>query len=184
VIQFLTNNRITLTLQLQDQRGQLSAPAPGDRVELNVSVASHRIGHNFPAGTVDINEPWIELVVTDAGGKEIYTSGYIDSDGRVDRDAHFYFSSLVDRHGKRVWRHDLFNAVGESYVKFIPPGGADIQTYDFTIPSWAKGPLLASARLRYRKFNHDYSSWALDDKSVQLPIVDMATNELSILLGD
>lgn len=187
VVKFLQDDRISLTLKLEhtlddkqvDKQTELSV-VPGDEITLKVSVASNRIGHYFPAGTVDINEPWVELTVVDAEGEQVYASGLIDEHNQVDPTARFYFSSLVNRQGKRVWRHDLFNAVGESYVNLLHPGRADIQAYTFTVPRGAKGPLKANARLRYRKFNHDYSSWALDDDQVRLPIVDMAESSIAI----
>lgn len=118
--------------------------------------------------------------MTDAKGKEVYTSGKINDKNVVDPNARFYFSSLVNRQGERVWRHDLFNAVGESYGNLLSPGKADIQHYNFILPQWASKPLTAKARLRYRKFNHEYSSWALGDSNIKLPIVDMAKAMLKL----
>lgn len=191
VVRFLQDDRISLTLKLErtldnKQAGKQtkSSVMPGDKITLKVGVASNRIGHYFPAGTVDINEPWLELTVVDAAGKLVYASGLIDEQNQVDPTARFYFSRLINRQGKRVWRHDLFNAVGESYVNLLHPGRADIQAYKFTVPEGAKGPLMAKARLRYRKFNHDYASWALDNDQVRLPIVDMAENEVAIEVKD
>ncbi len=180
VIRFLRDKRISLTLQVAGPRAE--RPAAGGEIRLNVGVSSNRIGHYFPAGTVDINEPWLELVVKDADGKSVYASGLIGPDNHVDPEARFYFSRLVNRDGKHVWRHDLFNAVGESHVNLLHPGRADIQTFRIRIPEGAKGPLQAHARLRYRKFNQRYAAWALDDKDIRLPIVDMAEARLSIAL--
>jgi len=175
VTKFLQADRLSITLhQEKNETGEVNV------ARLHASVSSDRIGHFFPAGTIDINQPWIELVVTDAKGKDVYTSGTINDKNKVDKDARFYFSSLVNRQGKRVWKHDLFNAVGESYGNLLAPGKADIQSYEFEIPNWAKAPLEAKVRLRYRKFNHDYSSWALEDESISLPIVDMAEDTLEL----
>jgi succinate dehydrogenase/fumarate reductase cytochrome b subunit len=176
VTRFMQDNRLSVTLHQETD-----AASNAGEVVLKVSVASNRIGHFFPAGTVDINEPWLALTVLDAEGREVFVSGAIDDHNQVDRAARFYFSSLVNREGRRVWKHDLFNAVGESYGNLIRPGKADIQSYVFTIPDWAKSPLTATARLRYRKFNHDYSSWALGDPNLRLPIVDMAEDELKVV---
>jgi hypothetical protein len=180
VVKFLQDERVTLTIQLADSEGDAPAVASGENVTLNVSVASVNIGHHFPAGTVDLNEPWIEVIVADSSGKQIYASGLIDEKNQVDRTSRFYLSIPVDRQGKRVWRHDLFRLVGESYSNLIDPGMSDIAEYEFAIPAWAEGPLTAHAKLRYRKFNHDYTSWALEDDTVRLPIVDMAEDEISI----
>ena len=182
VVDFMKANRVAVNIQL------VQSPSIGthasttvvrnESARLNVSVTSRRIGHNFPAGTIDINQPWIELVVNDANDHVVFESGGIDANNHVDKEARFYFSQLVNRQGKPVWRHDLFNAVGESYVNLIPPGGSDIQTYDFFVPEWAVAPLKATATLRYRKFNQYYVNWALGNEKTKLPIVDMASAEL------
>lgn len=177
VTHFLQDNRLSVTLH-EDSKPAEVPEQKDDQVRLLVSVSSNRIGHFFPEGTVDINEPWLELSVVDADGKQVYASGGINESNEVDKEARFYFSSLVDREGNRVWKHDLFNAVGESYGNMIRPGTSDIQSYQFSLPDWAQPPLKATARLRYRKFNHEYSSWALGDPSIKLPIVDMAQGEL------
>jgi len=70
--------------------------------------------------------------------------------------------------------------VGDNYKKIIPAGGADVTEYSFNIPSWTKGPVVASAVLRYRKFNNIYARWALKDKEVRLPIVDVARDSLTV----
>lgn len=180
VMNFMRDDRLSISIRPEWEHAAASDPSAGTRVKLNVAVASKHIGHNFPAGTIDINQPWIELVVNDGGGKQVYASGLIGDDNHVDAAAVFYYSSLVDKAGKRVWRHDLFNAVGESYGRLIKPGGTEVEVYAFDIPAWTQGPLHVSARLRYRKFNHSYSAWALQDEKIRLPIVDMAQAELSI----
>jgi cytochrome b561 len=183
VIKFMQDNRLSVMVQLANKNTHQPILA-GNKVTINVGVSSDRVGHFFPAGTIDINEPWIEFIVTDATGKQVFASGLIDEKNQVDKEARFYFSSLVNRQGKRVWKHDLFNAVGESYVNLIYPGKADIHSYTLIVPQWAKGPLKAKARLRYRKFNQDYASWALDDDSIRLPIVDMAENEINFNINN
>jgi len=179
VTNFLQDNRLSITIHKDDKLKQ-QAISVGEQASLHVSVSSNRIGHFFPAGTIDINEPWLEFLVNDANGKAVYSSGTINENNEVDKKAHFYFSSLVNRQGKRVWKHDLFNAVGESYGNLLDPGKADIKSYKFTIPEWAKSPLKVKARLRYRKFNHDYSSWAMENSNLRLPIVDMAEDSLEL----
>ncbi len=39
---------------------------------------------------------------------------------------------------------------------------------------------MASAVLRYRKLNIKYARWALQDDAIDLPIVDMARDAISI----
>ena len=89
------------------------------------------------------------------------TYGTINADNDVDGNAIFYRSLAIDRYGNHIWKHDLFYMTGDSYRNVIPAGQSDVTEYSFTVPSLAKGPLTASAVLRYRKFNNRYARWAL-----------------------
>jgi hypothetical protein len=152
----------------------------GEEVTLNVVVINSAVGHDFPGGTIDINEAWLALRVVDAQNKTIYESGQLLDDLSVDPEAQIYRSVPVDRKGNHVWRHDLFNMVGQSYRKSIPAGQSDVVPYTFKIPYWVKGPVTVSAVARYRKFNQKYAEWALERQGVALPIVDMARDALTI----
>ena len=146
----------------------------GETVELNVIVSNTGVGHDFPAGTIDINEAWVDLVVRDAEDQIIYHSGVIDENDILDSAAHRYLSIPVNRQGKAVWQHDLFNMIGETFRNVVKAGESDVVNYQFEIPYWAKGPLTINATLKYRKLNTRYAKWALKEKYRKLPIVDMA----------
>lgn len=154
----------------------------GEEVNLNIIVTNSQVGHDFPGGTLDINEAWIHLRVADAQNKVVFESGHIKPDNDVDPGAHYYRALAIDRNGKHVWRHDLFNMVGDSYRKVVPAGGSDIVSYKFKVPSWAKGPLTASAVVRYRKLNNRYARWALKDPQIRLPVTDIARDSIGIAL--
>jgi hypothetical protein len=149
-------------------------------LKFNVIVANTGVGHNFPGGTLDINEAWIHVRVVDGQNHIVFESGGVNDQDEVAKDAYFYKSLPVDRHGEVVWRHDLFNMVGDSYKRAIPAGKSDTVPYEVTIPSWVKSPLMISATLNYRKFNNRYAHWALEDETVRLPIVDISKDALSI----
>ncbi len=150
----------------------------GESVYLKVAVTNAQVGHAFPGGTTDINEAWVHFLVTDGQGRRIYESGYLDQNNDVDEEAYFYRSIPIDRAGNAVWRHDLFNMVGDSFKRIIPPGGSDVSTFSFKVPDDAKGPLTVTAALKYRKLNNRYAKWALKDDQVELPIVEMAATSL------
>jgi hypothetical protein len=152
----------------------------GETVELNVIVSNVGVGHDFPGGTTDINEVWINLHVVDAQNNSVYTSGFINDKNDVDPNAYFYRSLAIDRFGNHVWKHDLFNMVGDSFKKVVRSGESDIVTYQFDVPSWVKSPLSVSAIVKYRKFNNRYARWALQDDSIEIPIVDVARTSLTI----
>ncbi len=161
--------------------------APGyfylnEEAKLNLVVTNTGVGHNFPGGTTDINEVWLHVRVVDGQNQVIYESGQILDNNEVDPTAYFYRSLAVDRNGKHVWRHDLFNMIGDSYKNTIAAGESDIVEYRFNVPSWAKSPLSISAEVKYRKFNNRYARWALQDDRIELPVTDVARDNISVPL--
>ncbi|MBQ0753259.1 MAG: hypothetical protein KBT87_11060 [Gammaproteobacteria bacterium] len=146
----------------------------GQTVEANILVANTGVGHNFPGGTIDINEAWVSIQVTDASGEQSSQAEIVSADGTVDPAAHFYRPGAVDRHGKQPWRHDLFRMIGEHYRNVIPPGDTDSIPIKFEVPQWALGPLTVSAQLNYRKFTQRYASWVTGDENLRVPVVVMA----------
>jgi hypothetical protein len=178
-----TQNRFALS---ENIRATSETPAYyylGELAVINVVVANRGVGHNFPGGTIDINEAWIDFSVMDAEGREVFRSGALSDETQdVDPGAKFYRSLPIDRAGKHVWRHDLFNMVGHAEKSVISSGSADIESYRFKVPNWAKSPLTISARLRYRKLNNQYAQWALKEKFVSIPVVDMARDSIVVPL--
>lgn len=197
VRRFLRADQVRVSLDIPDRPGaprsqQHVAPGAaqpweppdyvylGEVLEFTATVANAQVGHNFPGGTTDINEAWLHVRLADAQDRTVYESGGVGDDGAVDGAAYFYKSVPIDRQGEPVWRHDLFNMVGDSFKRVIPAGKADTVAYRARIPGWAKGPLMVSATLKYRKLNLRYARWALDDPGLSLPIVDLAADSLSV----
>ena len=151
---------------------------------INVIVSNVGVGHDFPGGTVDINQAWVHFQVTDAEGHKIYESGAVRDDQFVDPEAYFYRSLPVDRKGQLVWKHDLFNKIGEVSRNTVKAGESDVIQYRFNIPGWAKSPLMISTTLNYRKLNQKYALWALKERYEELPITEMARAFLQIVVRD
>lgn len=149
-------------------------------IAMEVIVSNVGVGHDFPGGTIDINEAWIELVAIDASGVSLLASGLLAKNGDVDPSAHFYRSIPVNREGQHVWRHDLFNVIGESYRRVVKSGEIDLVEYRIPISTESVFPIRLDARLRYRKLANRYARWALEVEEPMLPIVDMARASLVI----
>ncbi|MBF0286524.1 MAG: hypothetical protein HQM14_01785 [SAR324 cluster bacterium] len=152
----------------------------GENASIKVVVTNTGVGHNFPGGTIDINQAWIHFRVVDAENELVYENGRLSRQQEVGPNAFVYQSIPIDRFGRHVWKHDLFNMAGESFHHVIPAGKSDTAEYSFQVPYWAKNPLTVSAVLRYRKFNQKYARWALDDERVELPIIDMARDAIHV----
>lgn len=196
---FLQSNKMRITIEPPNRESAIQSILPldsslrkhkekptynylGDKLTLNIVTSNIGVGHDFPGGTIDINQAWIHLRVLDAEGKPVFESGAIDANDILDSNSHWYGAIPVNRQGHAVWRHDLFNMIGESYRNVIKAGASDIATYELEIPHWAKGPLIVGASLKYRKLNTRYARWALGDQYQRLPITTMAKDNLVIEL--
>lgn len=150
--------------------GEVSAPidksavalVPGSTVTFDVVVRTRKIGHFFPAGTVDAFDVWLEFQVKDPTDRVVFWSGRVEDDGKgpVERGAHFYRSYQLDAEGNPINKRNAWQARSVLYVRLIPPGAADVVHYRVNIPKGVKGPLKLSAKLNYRKFSYYYTQFS------------------------
>ena len=149
--------------------GQVAAPLdratakfkPGSTVRLDVVVRTRKIGHFFPAGTVDTFDIWLEVTGKDATGRTVFLGGNVENNGKgpVEPGAHFYRSYLLDGEGNPIDKRNAWQARSVLYVRLIPPGAADVAHYRVQVPKDAKGPIEFEAKLNYRKFTHYYTNY-------------------------
>lgn len=177
-----TETTLTVDQKLKEHKETPYFAYLGETIPLNILVSNIGVGHNFPGGTIDINEAWVEIEVLDAQNQLVYASGKLGDDGLVPKDAHVYKGTPIDRKGMEVWRHDLFNMTGESYRNVIKAGESDLARYQMTIPAWAKSPITVYASLKYRKLNKTYADWVMEGKPYDIPVVDVARTSLVIPL--
>ncbi len=150
--------------------GKLSAPVgaaetrlePGSTARVDVVVRTRKIGHFFPAGTVDAFDTWLELQATDDAGRILFWSGKVEDNGKgpVEAGAHMYRSYQLDAAGNPINKRNAWQARSVLYVRLIPPGAADVVHYLVKTPADAKGPIHLTARLNYRKFSWYYTQFA------------------------
>lgn len=192
--------------------GKIAAPIdapsaafqPGSTVRIDAVVRTRKIGHFFPAGTVDAFDVWLEFSARDAKGRLLASSGAVGDNGAVDRSAHFYRSYLLDGEGNAINKRNAWQARSVLYVHLIPPGAADTVHYLVNIPRHAEGPIALYCRLNYRKFSDAYTRFSFgvaraglagvsfdrreyvaDPKKVPaLPVVTLATASVRVALGE
>ena len=171
--------------------GQIAAPIdhagtklqPGSTARVDVVVRTRKIGHFFPAGTVDAFDVWLELEGKDADGRVIFWSGLVQDNGKgpVEPGAHFYKSYQLDGASNPIDKRNAWQARSVLYVRLIPPGAADVAHYRVKIPKDAKGPITFTAKLNYRKFSWYYTQfvYAGEAKPGQDPsLVNASQNSL------
>ncbi len=139
---------------------------PGSTARVDVVVRTRKIGHFFPGGTLDSFDIWLELQATDATGKVIFWSGYVEDSGMgpVEPGAHFYKAYQLDADGNQINKRNAWQARSVLYVHAIQPGAADTVHYLLNIPKDAKGPIRLTAKLNHRKFSWYYTQFAYAGK--------------------
>ncbi|MDE0313685.1 MAG: tetratricopeptide repeat protein [Candidatus Poribacteria bacterium] len=165
VIDFLQNDVITLDMFANGM------PIPKNGIEvirgedplIEVVVRTRGVGHQFPAGTIDAFDIWLEVKATDENGKIVFWNGMIDApdgNGPVDPSAHFYRAYMLDAHGNLINKRNAWAMRTVLYSRTIPPGAADTVRYRLEIPSDCGEILNLEAKLNYRKFNWWHTQWA------------------------
>ncbi len=180
---------------------------PGSTVKVDAVVRTKKIGHFFPAGTVDAYDVWLEFQARDARGKILAWSGKVADDGKgaVDPGAHFYKSYQLDGEGNAINKRNAWQTRSVLYVRLIPPGADDTVHFRLTIPKDAVGPVTLEAKLNHRKFanyftkyvyagvphgdnaglNHDSREYTFDGGQVpNIPITVIAKASLQVPLGE
>lgn len=155
----------------------------GDTITADVVITNKNIGHSFPPELRDFYEAYIEFTVADDSGKTLYKSGFIKPDGHLDEYAHNYKTYLVLEDGSPNELHHIWKTRVIPQNLVIPSGRSDVARYRFGIPKGLAGSLKMSAQLKYRRFTRIFSDYALG-KSVDLPIVTMASTEKTLYLGE
>ncbi len=153
-----------------------------DIITADVVVTNKNIGHSFPPELRDFYEAYVEFTVTDASGKALFKSGFINKDGEVDDKAHCYKTYLVKADGSFNDLHEIWKTRVVAQNLAIQSGRSDLARYRFAIPSSVGGRIKLTAKLQYRRFTRVFSDYALK-KSVDLPIVTMATSERVVVVG-
>src|SRR2546426_3489951 len=156
---------------------------PADRIMAEVVITNKNIGHSFPPELRDFYEAFVQFVVTDETGKTLYQSGFIKPNGYLDESAHNYKTYLVKADGSYNDKHHIWRTRAFAQNNQIQSGRSDLVRYQFRVPAEARGPLRITARLQYRRFTRIFNDYALG-KSVDYPIVSMATAEYVMHIGD
>ena len=163
---------------------------PAERVSVDVVVRNKGVGHNFPGGTNDSNEGWLELSLLDEEGDVLAISGAVREDGHLDPMAHVYKAVILDRSGNPIDRRNAPDIHVTAAVNVIGPGTADVGHFELVVPAeMADKRLTLRARLLWRKFNRRYTEFAFDENPEgfrrftdvpDLPITEIASDELEL----
>jgi hypothetical protein len=179
---------------------------PGEEVKLEVHITNNKVGHDFPTGPLDIIQAWVELVVTDQDGREVFVSGSRDDRHFIQKGSFIFKAEAVDQYGNLIDRHNLWEMVGVRFRRAMFPGFSDMAEYAFPCPTSMTigegdipkkekfnfkvgnvkiNELHVSAKLMYRKVDQFLLNFLLGEESgVTAPITIISEETKKIEVTD
>ncbi len=170
-------------------RPQVPRVRPGATYLLEAVVRTVKLGHPLTQGTVDSNELWADVTVSDADGRVVGRSGGLGRFNEVDPWSHFLNVYMLDRDGNRIDHRNAQDIFVPLYNNQIPPGAAAVLHYRLEVPPGTRGPLTVRANVNYRKFDTIYLNYVFGTNYTRggsfqitndLPITVMASDLLTL----
>ncbi len=158
--------------------------APNDLVQAMVVVQNKNIGHSLVPEVRDLYEAWVEFLVQDSGGKEIYHSGFLKPDGTLDQRAHSFTNRPVNVVGDFVENHQVWTIHSMAYDNSIQAGRSALVRYQFRIPAGAKGTLTLTARVNYRHLRQSYLNNVFGTDHPPYPVVEIVSKTRVLNVGN
>jgi len=158
--------------------------AANDVVEAMVVIQNKNIGHSLIPEVRDLYEAWAEFTVKDASGAEVYHSGFLKADGKLDERAHSFTNRLVNTDNGFVDNHKVWTIHSVAYDNTVQAGRSSLIRYEFRIPANAKGPLTVTARVNYRHLRQTYLNNVLGENHPAYPVIEIASRSRTLNLGE
>jgi tetratricopeptide (TPR) repeat protein len=155
----------------------------GEDIQVITVIQNRNIGHSLIPEVRDLYEAWVEFVVKDASGKEIYHSGFIKPDGSLDERAHSFTNRPVNTDGVFVDNHKVWTIHSVAYDNSIQAGRSALMRYEFRIPLDVHGPVSVTARVNYRHLRQSYLNNVFGEDHPAYPIVELASRTRTLTIG-
>ncbi len=183
---------------------------PGEEVKITTVLTNNKPGHNFLTGPIDIIQAWVEIIITDQDGNEVYMSGIVDDKQYIQPGSFKFKVDPVDQYGNLIDNQHLWEMVGvrfkPSYMmrssRSMTPGFSNLTEFSFSCPSETtnkkmepvekkdfqfKTPvqpiteLNVTAKLKYRKIDQFLIKFLFgDDSGITAPITLVSEDQKTI----
>jgi Flp pilus assembly protein TadD len=157
--------------------------SPGETIQMMVVIQNKNIGHSLVPEVRDLYEPWVEFEVKDAGGREVYHSGFLKPDGSLDERAHSFTNRPVNLDGEFVDNHKVWTIHSVAYDNTIQAGRSVLVRYQFRIPPDAKSPLAVTVKLNYRHLRQSYLNNIFGPDHPAYPVVELTSRTRTFNVG-
>ena len=138
-------------------------------LDLSVDVRNVAAGHNLPTSLTEVREMWLEILVKDAAGKVLLSSGQLDDHGTLDEKAVKFHKVAVTAEGVPTHNPWEMNHFVEDTT--IPPKGHKLSHFAFPMPE--TDSLHIDVRLNYRSAPQHFIDHLLGEGKVKLPVIRM-----------
>ncbi len=178
----------------------------GDEVTITTVLVNNKPGHDFPTGPLDMIQAWVEIIVTDQLGNEVFASGKIDQRKFIEPGSFVFKVEPVDQYGNLIDRHNLWDMVGVRFNRSLFPGFSDQAEFSFACPSDANvkkvvpaeeknftfvtpgekiTQLNVTAKLKYRKIDQFLVNYMFgEDSGITTPITVISEDTATIIVTD
>jgi hypothetical protein len=156
----------------------------GDTVEAMVVIQNKMIGHSLIPEVRDLYEAWTQFTATDAAGKVIYQSGYLEPNGMLESGAHSFTNRPVNVVGNFVDNHMVWTIHSVAYDNSVQSGRSALVRYRFRVPADLKGSITLKAQVNYRHLRQTYLNNIFGVDHPAYPVVEIASRSRKINLGD
>ena len=186
---FLKNNIIELSItgiRTGDddffKKPEIATIKANENIEIKVDVLNKGVGHNFPAGTVDSNQAWLELTATDSKELTFFESGKLDASGEYSSDTISYGTNYLDSKGNLTdRRNSTTEAISILDQRLIEAGKTDTAYYSLTIPANVTLPITLNVKLNWRKYSPYFVNWVFDNRKIPaIPVT--VIDEIDLIL--
>ena len=152
----------------------------GDLLRFQVDIKNTGCGHYLPTGLTEMRQMWLKVSVTDADGKLIYKVGDVDEKGNIDDTAVIYHTIFGNEKGEPTLH--VWTATHVISDNRIPPKGKKEERFVCQIPTDIKPPLKVETVLQYRSAPQGVVDALLGEKTIKLPIIEMANASAELSL--
>lgn len=178
---------------------------PGEEVTITTVLTNNKPGHDFPTGPIDIIQAWVEIIITDQNGNEVYASGRVDENHFIEPGSFVFKVEPVDQYGNLIDKHNLWEMVGVRFNRSMFPGFSDRADFSFSCPSEVNAKkmepveerafkfevpkekitqLNITAKLKYRKIGQYLINFLFgDDSGITTPITVISEDSKSIMVS-
>jgi len=177
---------------------------PGEEIKITAVLTNNKPGHDFPTGPIDIIQAWVELIVTDQDGNEVFASGKVDENHFIEPGSFVFKVEPVDQYGNLIDKHNLWEMVGVRFNRSMFPGFSDQADFSFSCPSEVSAKkmepveerafkfeapnaqitqLHVTAKLKYRKIDQFLVNYLFGDNSgITTPITIISEDTKTIIV--